>query len=212
MFWEKKLSQWVEDIRHQSALPLRLELWNGQQFDFGAGHPDVTIRVPHFSAINYLLTPSLASLGEAYVEGKIEIEGHAAAIIRIGSALASQMHGPASALSRIVKTVRHDKQKDAKAIRYHYDVSNAFYQSWLDQNLVYSCAYFENGDEDLAVAQIKKIDHILTKIQLRPGNTLLDIGCGWGALVLRAAQQFGAKCGATKKAWAQTHCDQRECA
>ncbi|MGV8892640.1 MAG: class I SAM-dependent methyltransferase [Burkholderiaceae bacterium] len=194
MFWEKKLTQWVEDIRNRSALPLRLELWNGQQFDFSAGHPDVTIRVPHFSAINYLLTPSLASLGEAYVEGKIEIEGHAAAIIRIGSALASQMHGPASTLSRIVRTVRHDKQKDAEAIRYHYDVSNAFYQSWLDQNLVYSCAYFENGDEDLATAQIKKIDHILTKIQLKPGNTLLDIGCGWGALVLRAAQQFGAKC------------------
>lgn len=194
MFWEKKLTQWVEDIRNRSALPLRLELWNGQQFDFGVGHPDVTIRVPHFSAINYLLTPSLASLGEAYVEGKIDIEGNAKAIIRIGSALAGQVHGTASTLSHIVKTVRHNKQEDAEAIRYHYDVSNAFYQSWLDQNMVYSCAYFENGDEDLAVAQIKKIDHILTKIQLKPDNTLLDIGCGWGALVLRAAQQFGAKC------------------
>ncbi|MGV8899036.1 MAG: class I SAM-dependent methyltransferase [Burkholderiaceae bacterium] len=194
MFWEKKLTQWVDDIRNRSALPLRLELWNGQQFDFSSGHPDVTIRVPHFSAINYLLAPSLASLGEAYVEGKIEVEGHAAAIIRIGNALASQMHRPASTLSRIARTVRHDKQKDAEAIRYHYDVSNAFYQSWLDQNLVYSCAYFENGDEDLATAQIKKIDYILTKIQLKPGNTLLDIGCGWGALVLRAAQQFGAQC------------------
>ena len=60
--------------------------------------------------------------------------------------------------------------------------------------MVYSCAYFENGDEDLYTAQIKKIDHILTKIQLQPGQTLLDIGCGWGALVLRAAQKFGAKC------------------
>ena len=194
MFWEKKLTQWVDDIRNRSALPLRLELWNGQQFDFGAGHPDVTIRVPHSSAINYLLTPSLASLGEAYVEGKIDIEGHAAEIIRIGSTLVGQMHGPASKLSRFVRTVWHDKQDDAAAIRYHYDVSNAFYQTWLDENLVYSCAYFENGDEDLAAAQLKKIDHILTKIRLQPGHTLLDIGCGWGALVLRAAQQFGAKC------------------
>jgi cyclopropane-fatty-acyl-phospholipid synthase len=194
VFWEKKLTQWVEDNRNRSALPLRLELWNGKQFDLGAGHPDVTIRVPHSSAINYLLTPSLASLGEAYVEGKIDIEGHAAEIIRIGSALASQMHGTAGKLSRIVRAVRHDKQRDADAIRYHYDVSNAFYKTWLDENLVYSCAYFEHGDEDLATAQLKKIDHILTKIQLRPGNTLLDIGCGWGALVLRAAQQFGAKC------------------
>ncbi|KAG0298693.1 hypothetical protein BGZ96_008721 [Linnemannia gamsii] len=60
--------------------------------------------------------------------------------------------------------------------------------------MVYSCAYFENGDEDLDTAQLKKIDHILTKIQLKPGHTLLDIGCGWGALVMRAAQKFGAKC------------------
>lgn len=194
MFWEKKLTQWVEDNRNRSALPLRLELWNGQQFDFSTGHPDVTIRVPHSSAINYLLTPSLASLGEAYVEGKIEIEGHAAEIIRIGSALAGRMHGTTGKLSRIARAVRHDKQRDAEAIRYHYDVSNAFYQTWLDENLVYSCAYFEHGDEDLAAAQRKKIDHILTKIRLRPGDTLLDIGCGWGALVLRAAQQFGARC------------------
>jgi cyclopropane-fatty-acyl-phospholipid synthase len=60
--------------------------------------------------------------------------------------------------------------------------------------MVYSCAYFENGDEDLATAQLKKIDHILTKIELKPGQTLLDIGCGWGALVIRAAQKFGARC------------------
>jgi cyclopropane-fatty-acyl-phospholipid synthase len=60
--------------------------------------------------------------------------------------------------------------------------------------MVYSCAYFENGDEDLATAQLKKIDHILTKIDLQPGQTLLDIGCGWGALVIRAAQKFGARC------------------
>jgi cyclopropane-fatty-acyl-phospholipid synthase len=194
VFWEKKLTQWVDDIRNRSALPLRLELWNGQQFDFGAGHPDVTIRVPHSSAINYLLTPSLATLGEAYVEGKIDIEGHAAEIIRIGSMLVNQMHGPVKKLSRFVRTARHDKRDDAEAIRYHYDVSNAFYETWLDQNLVYSCAYFENGDEDLAAAQLKKIDHILTKIRLQPGHTLLDIGCGWGALVLRAAQKFGARC------------------
>src|SRR5205085_12106663 len=74
------------------------------------------------------------------------------------------------------------------------DVSNEFYQMFLDPAMVYSCAYFENGDEDLATAQQKKIDHILTKIDLRPGQTLLDIGCGWGALVIRAAQKFGARC------------------
>ena len=57
--------------------------------------------------------------------------------------------------------------------------------------MVYSCGYFENGDEDLATAQIKKIDHILTKIRVRPGDRLLDIGCGWGALAIRAAEKYG---------------------
>ncbi|AEK63603.1 SAM-dependent methyltransferase [Collimonas fungivorans] len=195
MFWEKKLENWVNEVRHRAALPLRLELWNGQKFDFGSyATPDVTVRVPHASALTYLLTPSLANLGEAYVEGKIEVEGKIREIIAVGNALAANTLKADGKFSRITRTFRHNKEKDAEAIRYHYDVSNDFYKLWLDQNMVYSCAYFENGDEDLDTAQLKKIDHILTKIQVQPGQTLLDIGCGWGALVLRAAQKFGAKC------------------
>jgi len=195
VFWEKKLENWVNEVRHRTALPLRLELWNGQKFDFGTyAAPDVTVRVPHVSALAYLLTPSLANLGEAYVEGKIEVEGKIREIIAVGNALAANTLKADGKFSRITRTFRHNKEKDAEAIRYHYDVSNDFYKLWLDQNMVYSCAYFENGDEDLATAQLKKIDHILTKIQVQPGHTLLDIGCGWGALVLRAAQKFGARC------------------
>jgi cyclopropane-fatty-acyl-phospholipid synthase len=195
VFWEKKLGSWVDNIRDRSALPLRLELWNGQRLDF-AQHapPQVTIRVPHVSALSYLLTPSLFNLGKAYVEGKIEVEGHANEIISVGSALARHTLKPEGKFARIARSIHHTKKKDEEAIRYHYDVSNDFYNMWLDENMVYSCAYFENGDEDLASAQIKKIDHILTKIQLRPEHRLLDIGCGWGALVIRAAQKFGAKC------------------
>ena len=97
-------------------------------------------------------------------------------------------------LSRIVKSMVHSRSSDRQAIEYHYDVSNAFYREWLDPAMVYSCAYFENGDETLAEAQTQKIDHILTKVRLEPGQRLLDIGCGWGTLVLRAAQKFGARC------------------
>jgi len=195
VFWEKKLENWVDEVRNRAALPLRLELWNGQRFDFSsAASPEVTIRIPHASSLTYLLTPSLSNLGEAYVEGKIEVEGKLKEIISVANALAASYLKPKGKFGRLTRTSRHNKEKDAEAIRYHYDVSNDFYKLWLDQNMVYSCAYFENGDEDLATAQLKKIDHILTKIQLQPGQTLLDIGCGWGALVLRAAQKFGAKC------------------
>ena len=195
MLWEKKLTQWVTDVRERANIPARLVLWNGQQHDFGNfSAPRVTLHVKGASALPYLLEPSLDNLGEAYVKGKIDIEGKLTDIIAIGYALAKNTVTSASKLARVRRYFTHSKASDKKAIEYHYDVSNEFYQLWLDPNMVYSCAYFENGDEDLATAQLKKIDHILTKIQVRPGQTLLDIGCGWGALVIRAAQKFGARC------------------
>jgi cyclopropane-fatty-acyl-phospholipid synthase len=194
VFWEKRLGNWADNVRHHSALPLRLELWNGQRLDFGQRAPEVTVKVPHASALSYLLTPSLLNLGKAYVEGKIDVEGRVNEIISVASALAKQTLKPEGKFARVVRSFQHTRKKDEEAIRYHYDVSNDFYSTWLDENMVYSCAYFENGDEDLASAQLKKIDHILTKIQVRPGHTLLDIGCGWGALAIRAAQKYGARC------------------
>ncbi|WP_322030721.1 cyclopropane-fatty-acyl-phospholipid synthase family protein [Paraburkholderia sp. J76] len=195
MFWEKKLAQWADEVRSKANLPARLVLWSGQQYDFGHfAAPAVTLKVNSASALPLLLTPSLDNLGEAYVKGKIDIEGKLADIINISYSLARNTVTSAGKLARVRRYFTHSKSTDKQAIQYHYDVSNEFYQLWLDENMVYSCAYFENGDEDLATAQLKKIDHILTKIQVREGQTLLDIGCGWGALVLRAAQKFGARC------------------
>ncbi|HVL76030.1 MAG TPA: cyclopropane-fatty-acyl-phospholipid synthase family protein, partial [Noviherbaspirillum sp.] len=156
--------------------------------------PQVTVKIPRASALAYLLTPSLYNLGKAYVEGEIDVVGRSSEIISAGSSLARNALKPEGKFGRIVRTFQHTKKLDEEAIRYHYDVSNDFYRVWLDENMVYSCAYFEYGEEDLATAQMKKIDHILTKIRMQPGQTLLDIGCGWGALVLRAAEKFGARC------------------
>ncbi len=195
MFWEKKLSQWVDDVKTKTNLPARLVLWNGQQLDFGNfAAPQVTLKVKSASALPLLLEPSLDNLGEAYVKGKIDIEGKLSDIISISYSLARSTVTSASKLARVRRYFNHTKASDKKAIQYHYDVSNEFYKLWLDENMVYSCAYFENGDEDLGTAQLKKIDHILRKIRVQPGQRLLDIGCGWGALVLRAASKFGARC------------------
>ena len=87
----------------------------------------------------------------------------------------------------------HTPQRDAAAIGFHYDLPIAFYRSFLDRELVYSCAYFTGGVRTLNDARRAKIDYTLRKIRLAPNETLLDIGCGWGALAIRAARRFGAR-------------------
>ncbi|MCD9228175.1 class I SAM-dependent methyltransferase [Ralstonia pseudosolanacearum] len=193
---DRKLEHWISDIRASANLPVLLRLWNGHQYPLGRfDRPTVTLTVREASALPLLLSPTLNNLGEAYVQEKIDLDGRLPDIINVGYQLAASAAATGSnALARVVRHFAHTKEGDKASIRYHYDVSNDFYKLWLDRNMVYSCAYFEHGDETLDDAQIKKIDHILTKIRLQPDQTLLDIGCGWGALVLRAAQQFGARC------------------
>jgi cyclopropane-fatty-acyl-phospholipid synthase len=192
---DHQVARWVDGIRHKANLPVTVRLWNGHQYALGEfDRPAVTLTVREASAVPLLLTPSLANLGEAYVQEKIDFEGKLQDIIAVGYRLADTALGGDSRFGRIVRHFSHSKDDDKAAIAFHYDVSNDFYRLWLDENMVYSCAYFENGNEDLTTAQLKKIDHILTKIQLKPGERLLDIGCGWGALVMRAAQRFGAHC------------------
>lgn len=194
MIWEKKFDHWLAQMRDRAALPLRVMLWNGVHVDLCTASPEVTIRLPGPASLAYLLNPSLENLGRAYVEGKLDVEGRLQAIVEVANALAEKGFATGNRLGQLFKPLSHTRRQDKTAIAYHYDVSNEFYQFFLDPAMVYSCAYFEQGSEDLAAAQQKKIDHILTKIAVRPGDTLLDIGCGWGALVMRAAEKFGARC------------------
>ncbi|MEA2007960.1 MAG: cyclopropane-fatty-acyl-phospholipid synthase family protein, partial [Chloroflexota bacterium] len=88
---------------------------------------------------------------------------------------------------------RHSVARDQQAVTYHYDISNDFYALFLDKNLIYSCAYFEHDGEDLDTAQERKLDYLCRKLRLKPGERLLDIGCGWGGLVIHAAKQYGVE-------------------
>ncbi len=88
---------------------------------------------------------------------------------------------------------RHSPERDRRAVTFHYDVSNEFFGLWLDRRMVYSCAYFERADDDLDTAQTAKLDLLCRKLRLRPGQRLLDIGCGWGGLVLHAARHYGVR-------------------
>jgi cyclopropane-fatty-acyl-phospholipid synthase len=169
-------------------LPIALELWNGERYDLSPS-PTVTLRIPSAGALRYFIKPNLAKLGEAYVEGHLEVSGPISDALRAAEGLARNLGE--SGAGRLPVLRRHSKQRDAEAIRYHYDVSNDFYALWLDRNMVYSCGYFKSGDEDIHTAQEQKLDHICRKLRLRPGDKLLDIGCGWGGLVRWAVKHYG---------------------
>lgn len=191
MYWEKKLDEFVSSIKQKYQLPMGIHLWNGKEIDL-TDSPKVIVDLPSANALRYLIHPSLDSLGEAYVEGKLDVEGKVNDIIEVASQLADTSESTRSIIDRS-KLLHHSRKVDADSISYHYDVSNDFYKLWLDENMVYSCGYFRSADDSLDQAQIQKIDHILNKIQLKPGQRLLDVGCGWGALIIRAAQKYGAK-------------------
>jgi cyclopropane-fatty-acyl-phospholipid synthase len=157
-------------------------------------------------------------LAEAYFRGDMDIEGDFFAALALKDHLQAlqmsvgeQIGAAASALrlrslnsnrqpaktqwtpshGRTVK--EHSKGENREAIHFHYDVSNEFYALWLDRGMVYSCAYFEAPDVDLDTAQQAKLDHICRKLALQPGDDFLDIGCGWGALVIHAARYYGVR-------------------
>ena len=129
-------------------------------------------------------------LGEAFVEGHIRVEGSIHEIFRVAESLARNV--AAHTRAGFHRAARHSRNRDRKAIEFHYDVSNDFYSLFLDRSMVYSCAYYRSENDPLELAQVQKLDHILTKLMLKPGERFLDIGCGWGALIVRAAKQFGA--------------------
>ena len=186
------IRRFLTGLQPKTDLPLRLTLWNGLQHDFGP-QPRVTVNLRGPGAFRYFLPPSLDNMAEGYVNGHFDIQGRAQDIVDAAARLAHMgvpMHGR---FGRLFSALRHDRLEDAHAIEHHYDVSNDFYRLWLDEAMVYSCAYFPSTTESLDVAQSAKLDHILNKIMLKPGERLLDIGCGWGALVIRAAKKYGAQ-------------------
>jgi len=189
MFLESRFEQTIGRIFAAGAVPLRLQLWNGRCIDLSPT-PTVTVIIPKMSALRYFISPNLNKLGEAFVEGHIRVEGSIHEIFRAAEALTRSVAATTRTGFHFVS--RHSRKRDREAIEYHYNVSNDFYSLFLDRNMVYSCAYYRDDSDTLEVAQEQKLDHILTKLMLKPGERFLDIGCGWGALVMRAAKKYGA--------------------
>jgi len=195
---ESQLERWI--VSHAGEdLPIAIELPSGRRIELQP-RSKVTIRLKSLASIRSLLNPTLGNLGTAYVEGELDFVGRIDDIIEAGVRISSVTGGedftrPDTGL--LQRVLSHSRARDKEKIEYHYDVSNAFYKLFLDDQLVYSCGYFRHEDDTLEEAQLGKIDHILNKVQLKAGDTLLDVGCGWGALVIRAAQRGARAVGVT---------------
>lgn len=191
MFVKKQFHNLINHL-DSSNVPLSIRLWNGKEF-LCTTDPKVTVEIPSIHSLSLLLKPSLDKLGQAYVEGKINVAGKARDIIGIANSFLIASPDHKNKVSKRKRRTLHNRKIDRDSISYHYDVSNEFYQQFLDDKMIYSCAYFLKPDDSLSMAQEQKLDHILTKLNLTPGKTLLDVGCGWGALIIHAAEKYGAK-------------------
>jgi cyclopropane-fatty-acyl-phospholipid synthase len=198
---------------------LHVRLWDGSHWPDAAPRP-ATLVLQHPGALRAMFLPANeVALGEAYLYDDVDVEGSLEALYdgllpllthrppwpqRLGllrllrrlpaesrrEATLAERDGGARGPARL-RGRRHSVGRDRLAVTYHYDVPGAFFRLWQDPLMVYSCAYFASADEDLDAAQARKLDYICRKLRLRPGQRLLDLGCGWGALVMHAARAYG---------------------
>lgn len=195
-------------------IPIRVEFWDGSHL--GPVDAPATVRVHTPRALQRLLTaPGELGLGRAYVAGELDIEGDLDAVLDLGVRRPELRLGPAGFLAAVTGLARagalrpaqlplppeevrlrgrmHSRSRDAAAISHHYDVSNDFYRLVLGPALTYSCAYFASSETSLEEAHADKHELICRKLRLRPGERLLDVGCGWGTLAIHAASRFDAQ-------------------
>ena len=193
-----------------------VRLWDGSSLAPEPGQPErFTLMLRHPGALRRMfLPPSELALAEAYLYEDYDIEGSLEAVFPLADHLLVEHPPSARERARHARRLvqlpangrdpsdtravelsgrRHSLARDRKAVSYHYDRSNEFFAVFLDPELVYSCAYFASDGDDLETAQRRKLDYLCRKLRLRPGERLLDIGCGWGALIRHAVRNYGVE-------------------
>lgn len=183
-------------------MPVAVVLPGGRRL--GAADAGVTIRLNELGPIAHIATGQIGKVGEDYVEGRLDFDGSMRDLMAVAAQMVDSdpthvnpLGGPMAWWQQLRRSarsrMRHQADSDAQQIQFHYDVSDDFYALWLDPRRVYSCAYYSEPSMSLAQAQEAKLDHICRKLMLRAGERFLDIGAGWGGLLLWAAQNYGVK-------------------
>ncbi|HEY4427826.1 MAG TPA: cyclopropane-fatty-acyl-phospholipid synthase family protein [Solirubrobacteraceae bacterium] len=199
--------------RSLPSRPFNVRFWDGGAVTATESRaPTFFVRRPTALA-HFLLAPGTLGLGRAYVDGSLAVDDLDAAFLvvdefeppplaasdraRLGLAIAAAaVPGGVPrrpALELVLRGERHSAERDAEAVRYHYDVGNDFFALFLDDSMTYSCAIFSRGAQTLEEAQLTKLDLVASKLKLEPGMELLDVGCGWGSFAIHAAREHGAR-------------------
>lgn len=178
---------------HLSDRPFDLEYWDGEVIKYGDGYSEFKVIIKKFPSKKELLSDPSVALGEAYMKGDIDIEGDLQkffeSIIRNKDSFMNK-----NTVFKLASKIKAPSLlKSKKDIAHHYDIGNDFYSLWLDKTMSYSCGYFKNPTDTLYDAQMNKIHYILKKLNLKEGQSLLDIGCGWGYLIIEAAKLYKIK-------------------
>lgn len=186
----------VETKLASLPLPVEIVLPDGQKV--GAPNAEIRLTIRDRSTLMHLASGHVGVLGEDYVSGKFDVEGSMRDLMRLAAAIlpgspieAARVGRLTELIRRLMSVWRHSIDRDARQIQFHYDLSDDFYALWLDPRRVYSCAYFKTPDMTIAQAQEAKLDHICRKLKLGDGQRFLDVGAGWGGLLLWAAEHYG---------------------
>lgn len=181
-----------ELLKNSFNIPLKVTYWDQKTEQYGTGDPDIHITIHKPIPIKSIMNNASLALGEAYMNKTIEIDGSIEKLI-LAAYQSRNSFLYNKKFKQFMPTHTHSKNDEEEFVQDHYDIGNDFYKLWLDDTMTYSCAYFEKPDDTLKQAQINKVHHILKKLNPQPGKTLVDIGCGWGTLMLTAAQEYHLK-------------------
>lgn len=163
---------------------------NQEEYKIGEGEPAFVAKFKKPLSMQSLVTSTSLALGEAYMNGDLEIEGDLYNALNHFMGQMGKFSTDEKALKKLIFTSM-SKKNQQKEVQSHYDIGNDFYRLWLDDTMSYSCGYFLNENDTLKQAQEHKVDYILKKLNLKEGMNLLDVGCGWGFLLIEAAKKYG---------------------